>query len=498
MRRLPLNTSRRRFLQYAALGSGSVMGAATLALFNAHNVWAAGASAADATLARDSGPYRPLRVVADSSGRSILALPAGFDLVTFAVTGEPLVGGAGRHARNADGMAAFPGPAGTVRLIRNQELRNRPGDFTLGVLGDAGARYDAKAMGGTTTIDYDPIRRRAVREFFSLNGTYVNCAGGLAYRDAGWLSCEETTEGPREGWGRKHGYVFLVSAAATKAKRTRPFTAMGRFAHEAAVADPRSGIVYLTEDAASSSGFYRFVPKDPMRLAAGGTLQMLKVEGRDQYDARSGQAAGRELRVGWVTIGDPDPDLEAGAATCFAQGHSRGGARFFRLEGIYRGRDTYSGSILFVSTTGGDSKSGDPESEGFRPGYGQLWRYTPAADGGRLALVYESTGGSLLDSPDNLCVTPRGGVLFCEDDASGSDGDTHPLAPGITNVNRLIGLTRAGAPFTFAVNVLNNTEFAGACFSPDGSILFVNIYGDGTLASGMTCAITGPWAEGPL
>ena len=33
-----------------------------------------------------------------------------------------------------------------------------------------------------------------------------------------------------------------------------------------------------------------------------------------------------------------------------------------------------------------------------------------------------------------------------------------------------------------------NTELAGCCFSPDGSVLFVNLYNPGT-----TLAITGPW-----
>ena len=105
----------------------------------------------------------------------------------------------------------------------------------------------------------------------------------------------------------------------------------------------------------------------------------------------------------------------------------------------------------------------------------------------------------MLDSPDNLLVTPRGGILLCEDDASGADDDTHPLAPGITDVNRLIGLNRRGEAFEFAVNVLNDAEFAGACFSHEGDVLFVNIFGDGDVpGSGMTCAITGPWRRGAL
>jgi len=61
-----------------------------------------------------------------------------------------------------------------------------------------------------------------------------------------------------------------------------------------------------------------------------------------------------------------------------------------------------------------------------------------------------------------------------------------------------IWFTLEGVPFQFAVNRLNDSEFACACFSPDGKVLFVNIFGDGTPGSGMTCAITGPWDRGPL
>jgi secreted PhoX family phosphatase len=125
-----------------------------------------------------------------------------------------------------------------------------------------------------------------------------------------------------------------------------------------------------------------------------------------------------------------------------------------------------------------------------------VWHYEPRWD--RLTLFFESPGGSVLDSPDNLLVTPRGGVLLCEDDATGADNDTHPLAPGIEDVNRLIGINRRGEAFEFAVNVLNDSEFAGATFSPDGDVLFVNLFGDGSPGSGMTCAITGPWRRGAL
>ena len=44
---------------------------------------------------------------------------------------------------------------------------------------------------------------------------------------------------------------------------------MGRFSHEAVAVDPVTGYVYETEDAGSSSGFYRFVPNKRNRPAGG-------------------------------------------------------------------------------------------------------------------------------------------------------------------------------------------------------------------------------------
>lgn len=96
----------------------------------------------------------------------------------------------------------------------------------------------------------------------------------------------------------------------------------------------------------------------------------------------------------------------------------------------------------------------------------------------------------VLDSPDNLVVSPRGGLILCE------DGKSKP--------QHLRGLTPDGRIFTFAANniVLNgernglvgdfrNEEWCGATFSPDGRWLFVNIQ-----TPGITFAITGPWGEG--
>ena len=489
---------RRSFFKRSGALAGGIVTGTTLTALSAHTALADGERGRGRRGRGRRGrgrasDYGDLAPVADQNGDEILALPRDFKYVTFSKTGEAF--GSGLFVpRNHDGMACFEGRGDIVRLIRNHELRNAAGNFALGVTGPAGLRYDAKGMGGCMTLEFDTKKKRLVRQFVSIGGTVVNCAGGYSHRDAAWITCEETTAGVNQGFEKPHGYNFLVPASADSTVAAVPFTAMGRFAHEASVADER-GLVYQTEDSGNNSGFYRFTPNDPDRLAAGGLLEMLAVTGNPTATMFLGQQVGVRLPVHWVAIPVPDPDLEGGAMSCFAQGRAAGGAAFNRLEGIFRGPD--GRSIYFLSTSGGNARgpANDPD------GFGQLWHYVPA-DGrlrshDELVLVFESPSGSVLEAPDNLCITPSGAMLFCEDDAV-NDSDTNGLAPGITDVNRLIGLGLAGEPFEFAVNRLNDSEFAGATFSPDGEILFVNLFGDATPGSGMTCAIWGPWERGPL
>jgi hypothetical protein len=306
-----------------------------------------------------------------------------------------------------------------------------------------------------------------VREFVSLSGTAVNCAGGPTPWGS-WLSCEETTRAERQGAERPHGYVFEVPVAAEGPVVPEPLRALGRFVHEAVAVDPATGSVYETEDQ-TRAGFYRFIPERPSapgrpaELLAGGRLQMLAIRGQPRYDSATGQVPGRALGVTWVDIGDPDPERLDNESAVFLQGWKQGGCRFNRPEGCWYG----DGSIFFSCTDGGDA------------GRGQIWRYRPAVDGGELTLVFESPSRELLDSPDNVCVSPRGGIVLCED----GSGRQH-----------LRGLTREGKLFDFAANLANDSEFAGATFSPDGGTLFVNIQRH----PGATFAIQGPWERGAL
>jgi secreted PhoX family phosphatase len=407
--------------------------------------------------------YGPLAPVSDhTTGLPLLMLPRGFEYVTFGWTGDLMATGAptpGAH----DGMAAFPARRGRVLLVRNHEIG-------AGAPFAPAPVYDPFAGGGTTTLEFDGRTGQLVESGPSIAGTVRNCAGGPTPWGS-WLTCEETLEQPpSNGLTRPHGYVFEVPlhGAAT----AEPLTAMGRFAHEAVAVDPHTGFVYETEDAGNTSGFYRFRPAERGRLAAGGVLEMLAVEGQPNYATRTGQTPDEPLDVLWVTIDTPDPVLPAGPSV-FAQGAAKGAAAFARLEGAWYGR----GRIYFASTSGGNA------------GQGQIWEYEPSSE--TLRLIFESPAAEILNSPDNICVSPRGGLVLCED-GSGSEF--------------LHGLTVDGEIFKFAQNAVvlagqrngiagdfRGSELAGATFSPDGKWLFFNVQ-----SPGITFAVTGPWREGAL
>lgn len=424
-----------------------------------------GRGAAFRRAALGEGGYGPLARAGPD-----LALPEGFTYAVLSRNGEPMSDGSPTPGA-FDGMGAFALPNGNVRLIRNHENRDLPGVAV--VKGNAATAYDSKAGGGTTSLEVRIAENgepQLVRDFVSLNGTIVNCAGGPTPWGS-WLTCEESVEGRYDGWDQEHGYIFEVPAVAEREVTPVPLKAMGRFIHEAVAVDPATGVVYETEDRLIA-GFYRFIPSRPGSLVDGGKLQMLAVDGKPNYDTADGQRVGELLPAIWVDIVDPDPRGAGGdSAAVFAQGFTEGAARFARLEGCWYG----DRSIYFHATNGGDAK------------VGQVWRYrATTADRGELSLVFESPSPDVLDYPDNITVSPRGGIVMCEDGA----GEQY-----------LRGLTRDGAIFDFALNTLNTTEFAGACFSPDGKILFVNIMGstrDAGAEEGRTLAIWGPWERGAL
>jgi uncharacterized protein len=454
---------------------------------------------------RGAGGYGPLEPAGPE-----LALPKGFKYVKFGVEGTPMSDG-NVTPKAHDGMAAFEfgrvrddfedddddgDPNGwkerRIRLVRNHEMRGAGPAF-----GDPAKAYDLRGSGGTTTLEVlqnhdgslalGPNGQPLVRDWISLGGTHVNCAGGRTPWGS-WITSEETFDRPSTsgtGFRKGHGYNFDVPAWADGQVEAVHLPALGRFSHEAVAVDPRSGIIYETEDrryrprtaANLGAGFYRFVPASPGSLHHG-VLEMLKVRGVDNYNTTSGQTVGRPLDVEWVLIDDPDPvPFSADGYDVYRQGFAKGGAIFDRLEGCWYG----DGTIYFDVTNGGDAE------------LGQVWQYRPRGlRSGVLTLIFESPSAEVLDAPDNICTTPRGGLILCED----GDGQQY-----------MRGLTPHGEIFDFALNLYNDNEFAGACFSPNGKTLFVNFQGSTSPATppgsdpralGMTFAIWGPWKEGAL
>ena len=405
----------------------------------------------------------------------LLDLPAGFSYRVISSAGERMDDGFATPDK-FDGMACFGLGGGRVALVRNHELS--PRDRAIGpTRGEAGLEaalaklpfYGADAEGrvlpgGTSTIVYDTRRERRQAVHLSLAGTAVNCAGGMTPWGS-WLSCEETNLAAPDV-AKSHGWVFEVPAARRGLAAPVPLTALGRFRHEAAAVDPRTGIVYLTEDEGDSL-FYRLLPNAKGRLARGGRLQALAfVDGTKDSRNWNGTAFPARARraVKWIDLDgtdSPDSDLRK-------RGAAAGAALFARGEGIHRGnRDFY-----FTCTSGGAAK------------IGQIMRYRPSrfegqsGEAGEPAMLenfVESASSEVLDYGDNLTVAPWGHLIVCEDRAGSA-------------TNYLRGVTPEGRVYAIA-RLRVDTELAGACFSPDGRILFLNIY-----RPGKTVAITGPWA----
>lgn len=349
-----------------------------------------------------------------------------------------------------DGMACFDGPDGTWVLMRNHELTGLQQHLSAYPAGSGlvapGRTVDPATFGGVTRLVVDARDGSLVASNLVLTGTERNCAGGPS--PWGWLSCEETTIAG-------HGHVFLCPTDASELGVARRIDGYGRFRHEAAAVHAETRIAYLSEDEGDSA-LYRFVPvakEHPFE----GRLQAMAVVGQPGFDTSS-LSRGSRREITWVDVADPTGSRQ----TTRAQARANGAAIVSRGEGMW-----IDGDDLFLCAT-----SGGPRWRG------QVFHLRLGSADGRqesIETLADGSGDGVLAMPDNLTISPQGHIYVAED----SFGRDH-----LRRID-LDGRVRA-----FARNAASVGEFAGPCFSPDGTIMFVNLQIDG-----LTIAIRGPFGE---
>ncbi|MFF9375192.1 alkaline phosphatase PhoX [Streptomyces griseoluteus] len=473
-----MSLTRRDFARTTAVtGAGVVLAGSVGALATAPQALAA----ADLDGARDEHGhpgigYGPL--VPDPDG--ILALPAGFSYRVVTYSGRTRLESGEPTPSNHDGTAAFTGPRGAVLLVNNHELKGPRANWEHPVPLAEGLVYDPAASGGCTVVE---VRRDHVAEWVGIAGTSTNCAGGSTPWGT-WLTCEETEDrAGQNGMTKDHGYVFEVDPADRRANRApKPLKTLGRYAHEAVVVDPKRGHLFLTEDASGPNGlFYRWTPPEGFHHGRGrlrtladdaGVLQAFRCfdsGGRFVDDLSRATRTGTVYGVDWVDV----PDRDARTVPVRKQFTDGQVTRARKLEGMWWG----DGGVYVVSSY---AREESPVRHD-----GQVWFYDPRRRTLTLKVLLgvnpDPSADGAFDGPDNITVSPYGGLVIAE------DGE---------GVQHLFGATDSGRTYPIARNELNlgtesapeYSEFTGVTFSPDGHTLFANIQDPGIML-----AITGPW-----
>lgn len=492
---------------------------------------------ATALAASPYGPVAPVNCL--STGLPLLQLPSGFSYRSFSYRGDAMSDGQ-RVPAGHDGMAVVK--VGTGRnaehvLIRNHELGGGTPLVVKNADGTPSAKgmYDPAVVAGGCTVMRVNASGQLVDHRAAIGGTVGNCAGGGSPWGT-WFTCEETIAGVDNTPGllKKHGYVFEVSSNPSQTNAVA-ITDMGRFPHEAIAIDPKNGDIFQTEDSRNYAGFYRYRPNNTARVygsaAEGGVLEAAHVVGVSKANLinianaallrpSTVSAVGQSFQIEWVRVLNPDasptaghdetgvdnpaPATNATVSGPFKQARDAGALRMSRGEGIWwapREDAAYIVDTSFGIEPGGQRRAGR--------GFGAVWKYQPSRTDrskGTLTLVYASANSVAGNNPDNITISPRGGIMCCDDGSNVVD----QFGPG----QRLTGLTNAGDAYVFAKNALNlsaanlasmsrtgqfnpgdyrGIEFAGACFDPTGRVLYCNIQ-----TPGVTFAITGPWSRGNL
>lgn len=331
-----------------------------------------------------------------------LRLPPGFTSRLVGRSGDPVAGTGYRWHDRPDGAACFAALGGGWILVSNSEVDHGGGGVSAVRFSASGAITDAYSIA---------------------SGTNRNCSGGVTSWGT-YLSCEEVDGG--------HVYECDPTTPGSATRRA----ALGTFSHEAAAEDPRTGIIYLTEDKPDGR-LYRFTPTVAGALGSG-RLEAAHVTGS---------------RVRWVTVA-ADAPARGSSTTAFDGG-----------EGI-----VVDGSSLFVTTKGDD----------------RVWELGLGDDSIRVFYDGQATQG-VLSGVDQVVVHPYSRQLYVAEDG------------GDLQLVQIVFEPDGGAsiaPFLQFVGH-DKSEVTGPAFSPDGSRLYVSSQRGTDGATGVTFEVRGPFEQWP-